>query len=392
MSGWRLSPHPPSAHRPWRAVGIYAWHGVRAQVRSLAFWLLILMFPLLTIGLPVALALFETPTVRAVVVPDAALRAHAEATLPDSTWEVVERAPQADHLVTLQLDGTPSAFTANLRSSNPEDDLEREVDDARWVVRAVRERIWLQPGERVALVASIDVPDPATTREDARVLLTRYLLPGSSGFALFLAALTGGAAAARLQQQRDDPFFNLLQMSTPASVMYLGGLLESVGLSVLWTLPYLLPGVMIAGLVLATDLSLVGPGHAAAAALLVLATFVTSVGAVAGVRTVLTGIGQGVPGLSALSAVWPILMFPLLTRGATIVTWLETPWARLLSLLPVLGVVPIAIAARDASWGWVAAGGGAQVVAALALLRAGAWAHGLEEPAWVALRRRWSAR
>lgn len=392
MSAWRLSPHPPGADRPWRAVGIYAWHGVRSQVSSLAFWLLILLFPVLTIGMSVSQAVFETPTTRVVIVPDAALRAHAEAALTDSAWEVAERAAQAGPLVTLQLDGTPAAFTASLRSTDPDEDLQREESGARWVVDAVREQIWLQPGEREALVASVAAPDAATTREDARMLIARNLLPGSSAFALFLAGMAGAAAAGRLQQQRDDPFFRLLQTSTPASVMYLGGMLESVGLSVLWTLPYLLPSVVLAGVLLAADYALVGPAQTLAAALFLVATFFTTVGAVAGARTVLTGVGDGVPGLSVLGAIWPILVFPLFSRGATVLAFLETPWARPLCLLPVLGVVPSAIAARDASWGWVAAGCAVQVLGALGLVRLGAWAHGLEEPPLSTLRRRWRAR
>lgn len=392
MSAWRLSPHPPSADRPWRAVGIYAWHGVRTQVSSLAFWLLILLFPLATLGAASSQALFGTPTTYAVVVPDPALRAHAEVALADSEWEVGERPPEAGHVVLLQLDGSPVVFAASLSSNDPDEELEEEEEDARWVVDAVRAQIWLQAGEREALVARVAVPDAAAVREHNRAAMERYLLPGSSVVGLLLAWLTGAVAAARLQLQRHEPFFVLLRISTPASVLYLGGLLESVSLSVLWSLPYLLPFGLLAGVLVVVDVVLVLPEHVVTAALCFAATFFPTVGAVAGARTFLTGVADRLPGRSLLSAVWPLLMLSLMSRGAMVVAFFENAWARPLSLLPVLGVVPTAIAVRDGSWGWVAAGVAAQVFAALGLVRVGAWAHGLEEPPISALRRRWRSR
>lgn len=406
----RLSPFPADAVRPWRGVLLYAWHGLYEQMRSPWFWVLQLAIPVM-IGLGAALPplvehLQRAPVPEAVpqmlvVAPDDGVRAAVASWLEDHTFDdapriVLASGTPAQDATVLHLDGTlPDQLTPRMTAPDAEA-RDAFTDDAADLVAGVRRRaVMTQEAYDDAFAAPED-----DTRDEDRVaaiahdlgLLGKEVAPGMLAVFTGLGLMFGWGAGTTVQTLRHKGYAGILRVGTPASVLYLGALLEAQGIAIIGWSPILLGMgmlVLVGGAATLILVPVVSWGWLAAGGLGAVVAGLTAWWVGAGVATVVAKphTGDKRATLSMGSMATPILLLTAVAAYPVVMAtegWL----ARVCTFLPVIGMSRgAALLLQD----------GIDVALILAVLaqllwmglavRVGTWAYRIEEPVWDEARR-----
>lgn len=430
-----LSPFPAGVEHPWRYAWVYAAHGVRRELRSLWFWLGALGLPVVFFVAGVVAPLIvsvgdagvpdDPRPLFQVVSTDAQVRDVVQGWLDDDKLAradfrltLTDDRPQGAHVLRLQ--GAPPHTRATVSLASAEGGAVAH-EAAEHVLRGLRRhavvsdeelaRAYGRSAERSedtgADVGEVAVPDPdpadqgAPEPEDPLAPafdptrdLDVFARKGGAvvaGLGAVFGLLFGLGVGQRLSLARKEGFFGMLRLGTPASVLYVGGILERTILGVVGMLPWLLLfGALVAALVLwaglvrpdlLTWLLLTAPALAGLAGL-------GGYLAAAALGTVMGAVQRGQAG-AAMSG----LLTPVLFLGAwpawQLLTGAEGVGRAALMLVPVLGVTAVAEGLVDGTpWPWLVLAVLAQAAAAVASVRVGSWAYGVEDGLLDDLRRR----
>lgn len=413
----RFSPFPPGHPHPWRDALRFAGFGVWLQIRSPWWWFLQLGLPL-GLGLVISLTLIGS-RLPDVGVPDIDIPKDAtlwvttddpstERALQDwladdplqwATFRVATGEPPEDAAVLRLRGALPGELTADLVASDAA--LGRRLHpEADWLVGELWRRAAMSEDEVSAAYADPDV-GPDAEVEGLFDLLTSQAMgaaPAILGVLGALSAFGAGGLAAGAVRSRDEGAFGMLRVGTPASVLFVGSLVERATLTLLGWLPWMLVLVpLVAFLSVVTFVA----GMAMSVGWLAVAPVV-----LAGIMSTCTGVGAGLgaliarpvaPGAQAPPGGLGGLILPVAMLGAY---WgyprmmaVEGAAAWAVSVLPVVG---LPLLTREV----VTSGVGVGVVlclcvhalAAIGAIRVGAWAFGQDEGGVAELRRRWRVR
>ncbi len=384
----RISPFPPHADRPVRGVLIYAWHGISIHLRSWLFLLVLgamLLAPIVVLGASTAYVytLIQQPDLVVASTDPELIDPLREAAKEQGIWVEFVDDPPTNGRPYLTVQGS------DLREARstlivPDGAAKDGSIFARRLIHQARVDAWLTP-EEIALVRSQRVD---TGMAALMSMMVALVVPLLTGMFLFLGAMVGMVSGASLVKWRDDEYYAVLRLGTPAEVIFLGGLLERAGLATMWG------GAMFAAmalpLVLATGLAagLTGSGGGALALLPVMCGsgavtgFLIASGLSAFATRATHGASKGAAlGLGPIIAIITIFL-AFGVAGMTV----SSPSPMLFT--PILGTLAASKGIADGlSLLWMSLALVVQVVWSLLSLRLGVWAFALDEGPFLAVSR-----
>ncbi len=380
----RWSPFPADAVRPWRGVVVYAAHGVEQQLKSWTFWLTIFAFMALIVGIAM-LAIWDLDRTPLRVAAPVALHEQIEAAadavevniaLSETPSTDVSERPQ------LTIAGEIGGLNVTMMALNGEVS-DRLTRDAVHLLSELQIQAFVPEED----VAALDAQRGLGGEEDPAVAMLE-VIPVMLGALQMIALITGVGAATRLGRTRDEEYFAVLRMGTPPAVIFIGGLLERMVLSLLMYLPVtVLVLVLLPLLIMGQGLTL-GVGRTAVVAALAISGGLSAYFAAACVGAVSGSLSRGAPA-TAMQGIGTNLLIIVVAssllqppRVAGVSAWLMVPGvgATVAAEGLMRGLAPVwVVATVFVHWLWV-----------LIAIRVATWAYALEESPRADLERRFN--